>query len=101
MKASVAKALSVMARIAAPVRQLVVVGEALADVARHWRGPGVAIAVTPAQGLAWAEAGFELFLGRNAEAAYWCEHFVCRLPLTDRDALLAVVRSQGAEASGI
>jgi uncharacterized protein YyaL (SSP411 family) len=84
-------ALSVMARIAAPERQLVVVGDALADVAGHWRGAGVAIAVTPAQSQAWASAGFELFAERIMEAAYWCEHFVCRLPLTSRDELLAAV----------
>jgi len=92
-------ALTAMARIAAPVRQLVIVGStlgssggsSLADVAQHWRGPGVAIAVSPAQSEAWAREGFELFRGRDREAAYVCEHFVCRLPVTARDELLALL----------
>lgn len=76
---SLGAALTVMARLADPVRHLVVVGVGeLADFAR----PRGGIVVTPGQSRAWAEAGFELFEGRTAEAAYVCEDFVCRLPVT-------------------
>ena len=76
---SLGAALTVMARLADPVRHLVVVGGGeLADFAR----PRGGIVVTPEQSRAWAEAGFELFEGRTAEAAYVCEDFVCRLPVT-------------------
>ena len=42
--------------------------------------------VTPAQAEAFAAAGFELFASRGARdglpTAYYCEHFVCALPVT-------------------
>ncbi|CAN5234350.1 thioredoxin domain-containing protein [soil metagenome] len=76
---SLGAALTVMARLADPVRHLVVVGGGeLADFAR----PRSGIVVTADQSRAFAEAGFELFEGRTAEAAYVCEDFVCRLPVT-------------------
>jgi uncharacterized protein len=76
---SLGAALTVMARLADPVTHLVVVGEgALAEFAR----PRGGIVVTPDQSRAWAEAGFELFEGKTARAAYLCEDFVCRLPVT-------------------
>ncbi|WP_394770541.1 thioredoxin domain-containing protein [Lacisediminihabitans sp.] len=81
-------ALAVMSALAAPVAQLVVVSDdpdsALAAVARGWfRSGAVSTVVTRAQAEAFAAAGFELFEGRDREAAYLCESFVCRLPLTD------------------
>ena len=85
---SLGAALTVMAALAEPVRQLVVVGGGeLAAIARRHRG----IVVTPEQSRAFAGAGFELFVGRTLEAAYLCEDFVCRLPVTDPEALLALV----------
>jgi hypothetical protein len=76
---SLGAALTVMGRLADPVRHLVVVGGGeLAAFAR----PRGGIVVTPDQSRAWAAAGFELFEGRSAEAAYVCEDFVCRLPVT-------------------
>lgn len=81
-------ALAVAARLARPARQLVVVGDArsaLAGVAREARADVVAI-VTAEQAAALAAAGFELFAARTEldgrPTAYWCEHFVCRLPVT-------------------
>jgi uncharacterized protein YyaL (SSP411 family) len=42
--------------------------------------------VTAAQAQAFADAGFELYEGRTLRdgqaAAYLCENFVCRLPVT-------------------
>ncbi len=76
---SLGAALTVMARLADPVRHLVVVGGGeVADFARTRGG----IVVTPDQSREFAAAGFELFEGRTAEAAYVCEDFVCRLPVT-------------------
>ena len=67
--------------------QLVIVtddADAMTSVARRWFRSGAATAiVTRAQAAEFAEAGFELFEGRQAEAAYLCQDFVCRLPLTD------------------
>jgi uncharacterized protein len=81
-------ALALAARLARPVRQLVVVGQPaspLADVARRATADVVAV-VTAEQARAFAAAGFELFAGRVAvegrATAYWCEHFACRLPVT-------------------
>jgi uncharacterized protein YyaL (SSP411 family) len=91
-------ALAVMSALAAPVGQLVVVsedaGSATASVARGWfRSGSVSTVVTRAQAAAFATAGFELFEGRDREAAYLCEAFVCRLPLTDPDELDRALRS--------
>jgi uncharacterized protein YyaL (SSP411 family) len=83
-------ALAVAARLAAPVRQLVVVtddpGEPLGGLARSI-GPEPTAVVTTAQAEAFAASGFELFAGRTTRdgkaAAYFCERFVCALPVTD------------------
>ncbi|MBX3098502.1 MAG: thioredoxin domain-containing protein [Salinibacterium sp.] len=89
---SLGAALTVMARLASPVRQIVVVGGGeLATVARQHGG----IAVSVEQGTAWAQAGFELFEGRTQRAgattAYVCEDFVCRLPVTTVSELAALL----------
>ena len=88
-------ALAVASRLAAPVRQLVVVsddpGETLGGLA-HSIGPEPTAVVTTAQAEAFAASGFELFVGRTTRdrraAAYFCEHFVCALPVTDETALV-------------
>ncbi|MRX45562.1 thioredoxin domain-containing protein [Agromyces kandeliae] len=95
-------ALGVMARLAAPLVQLVVIvpdgddedsapaGQArpaaeLAGEARRQEASVTAI-VTEAQAGALADAGFELFAGRSLRdgraAAYRCRSFVCALPVT-------------------
>jgi uncharacterized protein YyaL (SSP411 family) len=90
-------ALEIAARLSRPVRQLVVVGDPgsrLAAVARSARA-GVVATVRPAQAAAFAGAGFELFAGRDAPGgqatAYWCEHFVCRLPTREPEELAALL----------
>lgn len=100
--------------LAAPASQLVVVSDASGDTmesvaggttgdvavdpleafARGWfRQGGVGAIVTSAQARQWAEAGFELFEGREARGgvptAYLCRDFVCRLPVTEVADLLA------------
>jgi len=57
---------------------------ALADAARAAQADVVAV-VTPAQARAFADAGFELFEGKDASdgVAYDCRDFVCRLPTAD------------------
>lgn len=83
-------ALTVMARLADPVTHLVVVGGGeLAAFAR----PRGGIVVSAEQSRAWASAGFELFEGRTAEAAYLCEDFVCRLPVGSVRELAALLES--------
>lgn len=90
-------ALELMARLAAPLVQLVtVVPDAAADRApdaterelvrasrRH--AASVSTIVTERQARAFADAGFELFAGRTARdgraAAYRCRAFVCALPV--------------------
>ena len=87
-------ALAVASRLASPVRQLVVVaddpGEPLGAVARS-TGPESTAVVTSAQAAAFAASGFELFVGRSTRegraAAYFCERFVCALPVTDERSL--------------
>jgi uncharacterized protein YyaL (SSP411 family) len=83
-------ALAVASRLESAVRQLVVVaddpGEPLSGLARSI-GPEATAVVTSGQGAAFAASGFELFLGRTTRdghaAAYFCERFVCSLPVTD------------------
>ncbi|ARC56115.1 hypothetical protein AS850_03375 [Frondihabitans sp. 762G35] len=86
-------ALALAADLAAEATQLVVVtrgAEAtgdVAEVARTLVRPGaVAAVVTAEQAADWAAAGFELFEGRtastDADLAYLCRDFVCRLPVT-------------------
>ena len=88
-------ALALMRRIEDPVVQLVSVTPAartgdLVAVTRL-RGASVTALVTDSQARAFVEAGFELFAGRTSRdglpAAYLCSDFVCRLPVTDADAL--------------
>jgi len=87
-------ALAIASRLAAPLRQLVVVaddpGEPLSAAARS-SGPEPTAVVTSAQAAAFAASGFELFAGRTTRdgraAAYFCEQFVCALPVTDEPAL--------------
>lgn len=90
-------ALEIAARLGRPDRQLIVVGDPaspLAAVARTAAADALAI-VTPEQAEAFADAGFELFAGRTsrggAATAYWCEHFVCRLPTTSPEGLSTLV----------
>jgi uncharacterized protein YyaL (SSP411 family) len=90
-------ALTVASRLAEPLEQLVIVapdGDPLGSVARDWRR-GVRAAVTPVQATSFAAAGFELFAGRalrdGAAAAYYCEHFVCALPVTTAAELEALL----------
>ncbi|GAB3037562.1 thioredoxin domain-containing protein [Parafrigoribacterium mesophilum] len=88
-------ALAQMCRLTRPSSQLVVVGEiqdsAVASVARRRDDVGITSVLTTDQARAFAAAGFELFEGRTAQGgaptAYLCRDFVCRLPLTDPDAL--------------
>ena len=95
---SFGSALRVLSTLAAPQRQLVVIGDdpnvELARRARNWRG-GVAIVVTPVQAIAFADAGFELFESRKLvdgkPTAYFCERFVCQLPVTESAALAALL----------
>ena len=82
--------LELIARLAEPVTQLVVVGEIGADVART-ASVGVVTIVTAEQAATFAAAGFELFEGREREAAYLCRDFVCRLPITNATELAAVL----------
>ncbi len=60
---------------------------------RTWAGGLVAI-VTPRQSSEFAAAGFELFeargLAHGRAAAYLCEDFVCKLPVTDATELRAL-----------
>lgn len=80
-----------LALLAAPVRQLVLVGEetgALRAAARdRARSLSVLTAVTDAQAERFAADGFELYAARSSRAGratgYYCEDFVCRLPVTD------------------
>ena len=97
---AVGAALAVASRLAGPVEQLIIVtpdrAATLTAPGRAWAGSTRTFAiVTPAHAEAFAEAGFELFEGRIASAgrptAYFCERFVCRLPVSDPgdlDALL-------------
>ena len=94
--------LAVAQRLAAPLRQLVVVtgsaDDGVVDRARAWAAPTRTLAiVTEAQAAAFAKAGFELFVERIARddraTAYFCEHFVCALPVTTGEALDALLSS--------
>lgn len=86
--------LRVAAGLASAPRQVVAVTDepagALARAARQTDADVIAV-VTPTQAGAFADAGFELFEGKAAvsERAYDCHAFVCRLPVSDPDALAA------------
>jgi len=94
-------ALSVMARLAGPQRQLVVVdGGGDPELVAQARRLGGTV-VGPGQAAELAASGFELFEGRGTEpgvtTAYLCEGFVCRLPVTDWPALEAQLGDYAAE----
>lgn len=84
--------LAVAAGLSEAPRQIVVVTDdregSLAEAVRGIDADVVAL-LSPAQSRAFEEAGFELFAGKStaAEVAYDCRAFVCRLPVTDPDAL--------------
>jgi uncharacterized protein len=90
-------ALELGSRLARPARQLVVVGDPASELAALARtsGADVVAIVTGAQAAAFADAGFDLFAARTAldgaATAYWCEHFVCRLPFTSPTQLAEVL----------
>ncbi len=79
--------------LSTPPHQLVVVGDAQAPVAERARRlrADVTAVVTAAEAAAFASAGFTLFEAKTtrdgATTAYDCRGFVCRLPVTDPDAL--------------
>ncbi|ANJ26433.1 thioredoxin domain-containing protein [Agromyces aureus] len=107
--------LGLMARLTAPLVQLVTVvpdpdpdpvadadaastttpepADGLADETRRHAASVIAI-VTDAQARAFAAAGFELFEARTSiagePAAYRCESFVCALPVSSAEALAAL-----------
>ncbi|MCU1415561.1 MAG: thioredoxin protein [Microbacteriaceae bacterium] len=73
-------ALAGMAELAAPVTQLVVIGEVPAAARSFARG--IVVAVSALQAKEWADAGFELLEDRDRDAVYLCTDFVCRLPVS-------------------
>jgi uncharacterized protein YyaL (SSP411 family) len=80
--------LAVASALSGPIEQLVVVSddphsELVALARRQYRSGLVIAVVTRAQAAAFADAGFELFEGREREAAYFCREFVCRLPIDE------------------
>ncbi len=95
-------ALSVMSALARPITQLVVVGEPdteTSTMVRGWDRAGSVVAVvTDSQARAFAESGFDLFTGRisidGRAAAYLCNDFVCRLPVTDAGTLGELLAAQ-------
>jgi uncharacterized protein YyaL (SSP411 family) len=90
--------LAVASRLAEPLEQLVIVAPAgagdLGAVSRGW-SRGVRAIAKPEQAEAFASAGFELFAARGTRdglpTAYYCEHFVCALPVTTADDLTALL----------
>lgn len=92
--------LAVMTNLAAPSTQLVVVdNDARSELATIARGRqiagGLSIVVTPAQSAAFEAGGFGLFAGRTRRGAWFCEDFVCRLPVTTASALVRVLSDYG------
>ena len=89
-----ADALGVALALQRPSREVVVVAsdptDPLRTTARDARRPGTVLAlVTPVQAVAWTEAGFELFEGRDTldPAGYVCHDRVCALPARTGDEL--------------
>ena len=89
-------ALSVLTLLAAPIRQLVLVGEDTGPLRVAGRGRAASLsvitAVTDSQADRFAAEGFELYAARSSRSgvatAYYCEDFVCQLPVTDPAQLL-------------
>jgi uncharacterized protein YyaL (SSP411 family) len=89
-----ADALGVTLALQRPSREVVLVAsdptDPLRTTVRDARRPGTVLAlVTPDQAVAWTEAGFELFEGRDAldPAGYVCHDRVCALPARTGDEL--------------
>ena len=92
--------LAVASALAQPIEQLVVVSDdphsPLAAVARSlFHSGAISTVLTPAQAAAFADAGFELFEGRQKEAAYLCRNFVCRVPIHDASELAEALGQRG------
>jgi uncharacterized protein YyaL (SSP411 family) len=92
--------LAVASALSQPIEQLVVVSDdphsELVALARTQYRSGLVIAVVNrAQAAALADAGFELFEGRDREAAYLCREFVCRLPIDKPSDLAQALRQVG------
>lgn len=101
--------LALMARLRAPLVQLVTVvpdeapddehgvGRRSLHAATRRHAASVSTIVTERQAADFASAGFELFEGRTATSgaatAYRCRSFVCALPVHDGDALEALAGS--------
>jgi len=90
-----ADALGVALALQRPSREVVLVAsdptDPLRTTARDARRPGTVLAlVTPDQAVAWTEAGFELFAGRDTldPAGYVCHDRVCSLPARTGDELV-------------
>jgi uncharacterized protein YyaL (SSP411 family) len=86
--------LRVAAALVEPPRQIVVVTAEPSGVlasAAHRADADVVAVVSPEQTEAFAAAGFDLFEGRagEAERAYDCRGFVCRLPVSEPGELSA------------
>ena len=86
---SAGAALDVMARLAGPLKQVVVVTDSPDAAAVARRDPATTAVVTRSQAEAFASAGFELFEGRTTRegftTTYECEAFVCQLPVVRPD----------------
>lgn len=82
--------LYVAALLSRPATQLVVIAPSpevpLATAARRMPADITAI-VTLDQAQEFADAGFTLFVGKDAPALYRCENFTCALPVTDVEQL--------------
>lgn len=80
------------------------VDTALVDAARR-EVDGVVASVTATQARAFADAGFELFAGREPQrgrtTAYLCSDFVCRLPVTDAAGFALAKSSSGGVDSTV
>ena len=92
--------LAVASALTQPIEQLVVVSDdshsPLAAMARSlFRSGAISTVLTPAQAAAFADAGFELFEGRQREAAYLCRSFVCRMPFDDASELAEALGQRG------
>ncbi|THG30162.1 thioredoxin domain-containing protein [Naasia lichenicola] len=114
---SMGGALEAITRARSPLRQLIVIDDAvhrdgsdtggsemdrserdgseLGALARSAQGIDLVAVVTTDQARAFAESGFEVFAERTrvegSATAYLCEHFSCLLPITDPEALKAAL----------